>query len=281
MPCKSKRAGRRRQVLDPAGSFDIGFAHIELGARHIDPIFLQAQLQVNIDGLRNIPGIDFERLDRELSFVSRPREIIRKLRLQVFSLHIERALLFGEQHRAVFQREPGDLPVQNRLEANLVGGSLDLGLGNVGGTVRRNNDIHSWLSDHNRLQIDIPLPERNDLQADLDRPGFKKRRYTRRFGPMQRQALEFDRQHPPVDHKIPQRGRTTRRAFQFRHDPLPDFLEEPVALQHEHGGHGKNQEQRSQRGGDPQYDPGAAAHLLASCRGGSGPNAAARNSIRV
>src|SRR6267378_3785666 len=90
----------RRQILDRSGSLDNRAMHIELGARDLDAVFLQAQEQKDIRAQgSDRASIEFERLDRELSFVARPREVIREQRPQVLSLEVDIAPAIGELHR--------------------------------------------------------------------------------------------------------------------------------------------------------------------------------------
>ena len=79
--------------------------------------------------------------------------------MQVLSSDVQPALLFGDQHLAVFQRKPADLPVQNRLQSDLAADALDLGLGNIGGPIRRDDEVDFRLSDHGGGDIDILLQE--------------------------------------------------------------------------------------------------------------------------
>src|SRR5258706_2192076 len=61
---------RRRQILNYASCFDLRALQIELGARNLDPIFLEAQEQVDIRvEWRDPARTKSQRLHRELAFV--------------------------------------------------------------------------------------------------------------------------------------------------------------------------------------------------------------------
>src|SRR5689334_2299379 len=241
------------QVLDTAGGFDIGLAGHEPGGIERDAVALHGERELHIERLGAVLRIlQMQRGGGEGPAIAWNGRVVADVHDDVFAAHVERRgavrFDFGE---AALHGEVPDRGIQEALDGGLV--ALGFRFRDVGAAIGSDDQIDVRLGDVERLNVDVAFGERYDLQADDHRGSAEQRRLVRRLGAMDDEVVHFGAKLLPMEAEGADLDAPAGGGFDGGNQLQANFVIEPVALEHDHGGDARQDQERNQPTCEPRY----------------------------
>src|SRR4051794_9433737 len=253
------------EVVERAGNLEYRGAGREPGRGDGDPVVFHGDGEV--DGERNGLAMrerKVQRLDRDRAAVAWTAPLVREACRQVAALRIERrAPARIDLEPAVAQTEAVDRELENVVYR--VALSFDLRFGNVGAAVGIHDQRYARLLHVERLNIDIALERRDDLQSDRDGRRAEQGRLLGGLRAVQGEAADFGAHRPPVEAERPDVHAAPGRGLDGRDDAGADLLEKPRASDYEND-RDCREEHEGREGRERDSELAPPAHRNASSR---------------
>ena len=252
-------------AVDRAGEFDLRLprghaAGIDL---HAIPSHRQRHTHVQRHRLKT-PPMESSGRDGQLPAIPRAGHVVIELHAQIVPLRVEGRLpLTRHFEAAILQAVASNGQIQYRLNGALAGARY-FRRRQIGSPIRIENHVNPRTPHIQVLQIDRTLQHGNDLDPEHDGIGASERGSAGRLGPVQYKAVHFGAHSLPIEVECANLGAAAGGPLHFRHDPLADFLAEPIAAQNQSRAERQQQRQRHQASRKDPDAARAAAHRKTS-----------------